>query len=38
MKVYHGSKTKIEHPTYNESKNDNDYGPAFYMTIDLETN
>ena len=35
MKVYHGSKTKIEHPTYNGSKNDNDYGPAFYMTIDL---
>lgn len=37
MKVYHGSKTKIEHPTYNGSQEDNDYGPAFYMTMDLES-
>ena len=36
MKVYHGSKTKIEHPTYNGSQEDNDYGPAFYTTIDFE--
>ena len=37
MKVYHGSKKIIEHPTYNGSKEDNDYGPAFYMTRDLES-
>lgn len=33
--MYHGSKTKINNPTYNGSKIDNDYGPAFYLTRDL---
>lgn len=37
MKIYHGSKSIIEHPTYNGSKKDNDYGPAFYLTLDLES-
>ena len=37
MKVYHGSKSVIKSPTPNGSKNDNDYGPAFYLTRDLES-
>ena len=35
MKLYHGSKLTIGSPTYNGSKKDNDYGPAFYLTKDL---
>ncbi len=37
MKLYHGSKKRIDYPLYNGSKEDNDYGPAFYMTADLES-
>lgn len=37
MKLYHGSKLKVDKPSYNGSKKDNDYGPAFYMTRDLES-
>ena len=37
MKVYHGSKRIIDHPIVKGSKIDNDYGPAFYMTEDLES-
>ena len=37
MIIYHGSKYKIDHPTYKGSKEDNDYGPAFYLTKDLES-
>ena len=37
MKLYHGSKQTIDKPTYNGSKKDNDYGPAFYLTEDLES-
>ena len=36
MKVYHGSKQKIDHPKHHGSKIDNDYGAAFYLTRDLE--
>lgn len=37
MKLYHGSKTKIEKPIVRGSKSDNDYGPAFYLTADIES-
>lgn len=37
MKLYHGSKTIINHPKYDGSKKDNDYGPAFYLTEDLDS-
>ena len=37
MKLYHGSKQTIDKPTYNGPKKDNDYGPAFYLTEDLES-
>ena len=37
MKVYHGSKRVIDRPIVNGSKLDNDYGPAFYLTKDLES-
>ena len=37
MKVYHGSKRIIDQPIVNGSKADNDYGPAFYLTKDLES-
>ena len=37
MKLYHGSRFKIEKPLYQGSKDDNDYGPAFYLTKDLES-
>ena len=32
MKVYHGSKSIIEHPLYQGSNPTNDYGPSFYTT------
>lgn len=35
MKLYHGSKLIVEKPLANGSKNNNDYGPAFYATRDL---
>ena len=37
MKLYHGSKLTIAKPIYAGSKKDNDYGPAFYLTKDLES-
>ena len=37
MKIYHGSKITIEHPRLKGSDPRNDYGPAFYMTLDLES-
>ena len=37
MKIYHGSKKIIEKPIHKGSSYDNDYGPAFYLTKDLES-
>ena len=37
MKLYHGSKIIIDNPIAKGSKPDNDYGPAFYLTMDLES-
>ena len=37
MKVYHGSKLIIKSPINEGSKSENDYGPAFYLTRDLES-
>lgn len=37
MKLYHGSKSVVANPINKGSKDDNDYGPAFYMTKDLES-
>ena len=37
MKVYHGSKLIIDVPKVMGSKIDNDYGPAFYLTQDLNS-
>lgn len=37
MKLYHGSKYVIPVPIHKGSKADNDYGPAFYLTRDLES-
>lgn len=37
MNIYHGSKKIIEHPIVNGSNQRNDYGPAFYLTLDLES-
>ena len=37
MKIYHGSKQILSNPIIKGSKEDNDYGPAFYMTRDLES-
>lgn len=36
MIIYHGSKEIIKSPKWRGSHIHNDYGPAFYMTIDLE--
>ena len=36
MKIYHGSKAIIKKPLYKGSEINNDYGPAFYTTIDFE--
>lgn len=36
MKIYHGSKQIIESPIVKGSNPTNDYGPAFYMTVDLD--
>ena len=36
MKIYHGSKEIIEHPVVKGSDDKNDYGPSFYLTIDLD--
>lgn len=37
MKVYHGSKVRIERPKFKGSNKYNDYGPAFYTTLDFES-
>lgn len=37
MIIYHGSKNKISKPIFKGSKEDNDYGPAFYTTRDLDS-
>ena len=37
MKIYHGSKFTIEKPLAKGSDSHNDYGAAFYMTLDLES-
>ena len=37
MKIYHGSKLIIKEPIFQGSDPTNDYGPAFYLTLDLES-
>lgn len=37
MKLFHGSKKIVSKPIPSGSKEDNDYGPAFYTTPDLES-
>ena len=37
MRIYHGSKERIERPKYKGSDEHNDYGPAFYTTLDFES-
>ncbi len=37
MIIYHGSKKAINNPLYKGSNPSNDYGPAFYVTKDLES-
>ncbi len=37
MIIYHGSKRIIEKPLIHGSNERNDYGPSFYMTLDLES-
>lgn len=37
MIFYHGSKKVIKKPVVKGSNVNNDYGPAFYMTLDLES-
>lgn len=37
MKVFHGSKNVVDKPIPHGSKNDNDYGAAFYLTSNLES-
>ena len=36
MNIYHGSKRLIEQPKYKGSDATNDYGPSFYLTVDLD--
>ena len=36
MNIYHGSKTIIEQPKHRGSNPTNDYGPSFYLTLDLD--
>lgn len=36
MVIYHGSKKKIEKPIVKGSDPTNDYGPSFYLTVDLD--
>ena len=35
MNIYHGSKQEIKSPIIKGSNDHNDYGPSFYMTMDL---
>lgn len=37
MKIYHGSKNKINKPVVGGSNPANDYGPAFYMSLDYDS-
>lgn len=37
MIFYHGSKKVIDKPKANGSSYDNDYGPSFYLTLELES-
>ena len=37
MIIYHGSKEVISSPIVKGSNPNNDYGPSFYMTLDLES-
>jgi hypothetical protein len=36
MRIYHGSRDKIEKPIYGKGKLHNDYGQGFYCTQDIE--
>lgn len=36
MNIYHGSKIVIKEPKVKASNPSNDYGPSFYLTIDLD--
>ena len=36
MNIYHGSKVIIDKPIHKGSEKTNDYGPSFYLTIDLD--
>lgn len=36
MKIYHGSKKIIKTPLVKGSNPKNDYGPSFYLTVDIE--
>lgn len=35
MKIFHGSKEVIKNPKFKGSNPENDYGPSFYLTLDL---
>lgn len=35
-RIYHGSVKIIEHPQYGAGRKDNDYGPGFYCTEEIE--
>ena len=37
MIIYHGSKIIIDKPVYKGSEETNDYGPSFYMTLELSS-
>lgn len=37
MIIYHGSQRIVEHPIYQGSDKENDYGAAFYCTLDKES-
>lgn len=37
MNFYHGSKQIVNNPLVNGSKPNNDYGPSFYVTMDLDS-
>ena len=37
MIIYHGSKTMIVNPIKGGSDPNNDYGPSFYLTLDLDS-
>lgn len=36
MNIYHGSKAIIDKPIHKGSEKTNDYGPSFYLTVDLD--